>query len=45
MTYAIFSCQLGSYGLLPNEVDIFQHYIEFHAIGYWAASINYPAMD
>jgi hypothetical protein len=45
MTYATFFCQLGAYGLLPYEVGIFQHYIEFHAIGHCAASINYPAKD
>jgi hypothetical protein len=31
--------------LLPYEVVIFQHYIEFHEIGYYTTSINYPAKD
>ena len=47
MTYDLCDifCQLGSYGLLPYEVDIFQYYIELHELGHCAASINYPAMD
>jgi len=45
MTYATCFYQVGSYGLLPYEVGIFQHYIEFHDIGYCAASINYPVKD
>jgi hypothetical protein len=45
MTYATFFCQPASYSLFSYEVVIFQHYIEFHAIGYCAASINYPAKD
>ena len=43
--YDLWPMRYFSANLLPYEVGIFQHYIEFYEIGHCAASINYPAMD